>query len=414
MPDDLSFRESNITSVLKFSTDQWHEFALRLGLCLQEIADCCSAQCNYPNTLLRRWLSTDDSASWYTLMIIVKSMLPPACDYAGTIVQKHPSITKDNEAELNDLQEIIPFNHRLPTNFEKNILQIEQMNVVDEAIENVAVDERLKAIEEIVRAFRDELEQKSGSEKYWKKLEQSDMDLMNAISAQNDWIERFLGRTNTLCSDLTSRNNELQQLTNKVTLECQEIDQLNNKVQLKNAIFEELNEQLIRLQRLKSQNTERLAALMSIPSKVNQFKQDADKNNELCEKAKRKLSMVLQRQIELLSRVTDLLNKTEHYLSGVIKDIYTAQASRAALMATLAGVGTMVGTTLITWGATAIIWAGAAVAGGVYGWKTYEKTSRKIMNTFLEHVREAKAKCIHLIEEVNQIRTKFKSLLLKI
>ena len=417
MPDDLSFRESNITHVLKFSTDQWHEFALRLGLCLQEIADCCSA---HPNTPLRRWLSTDDSASWYTLMTIVKAMLPPACDYADTIVQKHPYITEVNEAELKDLQETIPSTLRLPANVADNIIGMEQMDVVDGAVANVAkaVDERFKAIEEVLLASKAELKQKSGSKEYWKKQEQLDNDLMNALSKQSYEIERLLQATEKLCSDVSSRNNELQPLIIKVTNECQKIDQLNSKVESKKTIFEELNEQLIRLQRLKSQNAERLAALMSIPSKVNQLKQDADKNNELCKTAMINIFVTLQRQEELLKRIIEQLNMNEARLNDVNvgmlqmldkwKDFF-AQASRAAAISTVAAVGAGILTTVFTLGTAAPLTVAAAVAvgaiaGGAFGWNTYEQIGRKNVERISEHAKIATDERIRLTAKATQIQ----------
>ena len=433
MPDDFSFNRSNITRVLQFSTDQWHEFALRLGLSLQEIADCWSAQtaqCNYPNTLLRRWLSTDDSASWYTLMTIVKAMLPPACDYADTIVQKHPFITEVNEAVLKDLQETIPSTLRLPASVLENIIEMEQMDVVDGVIANVAkaVDERFKAIEEVLRARKDELEQKSNSEDYWRKQEQLDNDLIYALLRQSDEIEILLKRTGELCSDLNLRNNDLQDLIYKIKEEYQKIDELNNKVESKKTIFEELNEQLIRLQRLKSQNAESLAALTSIPSKVYQLKQDAEKNNQLCKTAKRNISVVLQRQVELLNRITILLEQNENRLNGVIHgllkmlEIWTdffAQTSRAAYMASAVGAGAALLATIATWGlatpftiaAAAVAGAGGAVLGGAYGWTTYEQIGRKNVDRFSEHERMGKEKRRRLTEQAGEIQRQIQTII---
>eukprot|EP00731_Ephydatia_muelleri_P030890 Em0022g404a len=433
MPDDFSFNRSSITRVLQFSTDQWHEFALLLGLSLQEIADCWSAQtaqCNYPNTLLRRWLSTDDSASWYTLMTIVKAMLPPACDYADTIVQKHPYITEVNEAELKDLQETIPSTLRLPANVLEDIIEMEQMDVVDGVVANVAkaVDERFKAIEEVLHASKAELEQKSNSEDYWRKQEQLDNDLMYALSRQSDEIENLLKRMDKLCSDVSTRNTQLQALINQVQEECQKIDQLNKKVWSKKAIFEELNEQLIRLQRLKSQNTESLAALTSIPSKVYQLKQDAEKNIQLCITAKRNISVVLERQAELLNRITKLLAQNEDRLNGVIRGLlnmleiwadFFARATRAAAMGSALGFGGALLATIITWGmaapitfaAAAIAGAGGAVLGGAYGWNTYEQIGRKNVDRFSEHERMGKEKRRRLTEQTGEIQHQIKTII---
>ena len=436
MSDDLSFKESSITRVLQFSTDQWHEFALLLGLSLQEIADCWSAQtvhCKYPNILLKRWLSTDDSASWYTLMTIVKAMLPPACDYADKIVQDHPSITEVNEAELKDLQETIPSTLRLPASVLEDTIEMEQMDVVDGVVANVAkaVDERFKAIEEVLRASKDELKQKSNSEDYWRKQEQLDNDLIYALSKQNVEIENLLKRTAKVCSDLDSRNDELQGLINKVKEECQKIDELNKKVWSKKTIFEELNEQLIRLQRLKSQNAERLAALTSIPSKVYQLKQDAEKNYQLCETAERNISVVLHRQAELLNRITILLAQNEDRLNGVIhgllkmldkwKDYYNTRTGRTAIMAGAAGVAAATFAIIVTWGLAApfsvgfgaAVAAGAsgAVLGGAYGWNTYEKIGRKNVNRFSEHERMGKEKRRRLTEQAGEIQRQIQTII---
>ena len=128
-------------------------------------------------------------------MTIVKAMLPPACDYADTIVQKHPSITEVNEAELKDLEETIPSTLRLPASVLEDTIEMEQMDV-DGVVANVArLDERFKAIEEVLRASKDELEQKSNSEDYWKKQEQVVNDLMYAQLRQSDEIENLLKRT---------------------------------------------------------------------------------------------------------------------------------------------------------------------------------------------------------------------------
>ena len=128
-------------------------------------------------------------------MTIVKAMLPPACDYANTIVQKHPSITEVNEAELKDLEETIPSTLRLPASVLEDTIEMEQMDV-DGVVANVArLDERFKAIEEVLRASNDELEQKSNSEDYWKKQEQVVNDLMYAQLRQSDEIENLLKRT---------------------------------------------------------------------------------------------------------------------------------------------------------------------------------------------------------------------------
>ena len=72
---------------------------------------------------------------------------------------------------------------------------MEQMDV-DGVVANVArLDERFKAIEEVLRASKDELEQKSNSEDYWKKQEQVVNDLMYAQLRQSDEIENLLKRT---------------------------------------------------------------------------------------------------------------------------------------------------------------------------------------------------------------------------
>ena len=292
-------------------------------------------------------------------MTVVKAMLPPACDYADTIVQKHPYITEANEAELKDLQETIPSTLRLPASVIEDIIEMEQMDV-DGVIVNVAkaMDERFKAIEEVLGASNNELQQKSNSEDYWRKQEQLDNDLMYALSRQSDEIENLLKRMDKLCSDVSSRNNELQPLINKIKEEYQKIDELNNKVQSKKTIFEELNEHLIRLQRLKSQNAESLAALTSIPSKVYQLKQDAEKNNKLCKTAKRNISVVLQRQAELLNRITILLAQNDDRLHDVIRGLlnmlekwadFFTRASRAAFTASAAGITTALLATILTW-----------------------------------------------------------------
>ena len=290
-------------------------------------------------------------------------------------------ITEVNEAELKDLQETIPSTLRLPASVLDDIIEMEQMDVVDGVVANVAkaVDERFKAIEEVLRASKDELKQKSNSEDYWRKQEQLDNDLIYALSKQNDEIENLLKRTAKLCSDLDSRNDELQGLINKVKEECQKIDELNKKVWSKKTIFEELNEQLIRLQRLKSQNAERLAALTSIPSKVYQLKQDAEKNYQLCKTAERNISVVLHRQAELLNRITILLAQNEDRLNGVIhgllkmldkwKDYYNTRTGRTAIMAGAAGVAAATFATIVTWGLAApfSVGFGAAVAAGAGG-----------------------------------------------
>ena len=348
-------------------------------------------------------------------MTIVKAMLPPACDYAGTIVQKHPYITEVNEAELKDLQETIPSTLRLPASVLEDTIEMEQMDVVDGVVANVAkaVDERFKAIEEVLRASKAELEQKSNSEDYWKKQEQVVNDLMYAQLMESDEIENLLKRTEKLCSDLSSRYNELQALINKVKEECQKIDQLSNKVRSR------INEQLIRLQRLKSQNTERLAALTSIPSKVYQLKQDTEKNNQLCKTAKRNIFMVLQRQEKLLNRITKLLPKNEDHLNGVIvgrldkwKDDFNTQAYM---------VGAATVTTIVTWGLAAFfsVGFGAAVAAGgrgavigrAYGWNTYEQIGRKNVDRFSEHERMGEEKRRRLTMQTEQIQLQIQNMI---
>ena len=158
-------------------------------------------------------------------MTVVKAMLPPACDYADTLVQKHPYITEVNEAELKDLEETIPSTLRLLASVLEDTIEMEQMDV-DEVVANVAkaVDERFKAIEEVLRASKDELKQKSNSEDYWRKQEQLDNDLMYALSRQSDEIQKLLTRTQRLCSDLFSRSNDLEALIIKVKEECQTIN----------------------------------------------------------------------------------------------------------------------------------------------------------------------------------------------
>ncbi|KAL5460377.1 hypothetical protein EMCRGX_G033823 [Ephydatia muelleri] len=121
-----------------------------------------------------------------TQIFYLRAMLPPACDYANTIVQKHPSITEVNEAELKDLEETIPSTLRLPASVLEDTIEMEQMDV-DGVVANVArLDERFKAIEEVLRASNDELEQKSNSEDYWKKQEQVVNDLM-----LDEWKDYF-------------------------------------------------------------------------------------------------------------------------------------------------------------------------------------------------------------------------------
>ena len=196
------------------------------------------------------------------------------------------------------------------------------------------------------------------------------------------------------------------------------IDQLSNKVRSKNAIFEELNEQLIRLQRLKSQNTERLTALTSIPSKVYQLKQDAEKNNQLCETAERNISVVLHRQKKLLDRITILLAQNEDHLNGVIvgrldewKDYFNTQAYMAGTASA----------TIVTWGlaapfsvgfgAAVAAGAGSAVIGGVYGWNTYEQIGRKNVDRFSEHERMGKEKRRHLTMQTEQIQLQIQNMI---
>lgn len=356
-------------------------------------------------------------------------MLPPACDYADTIVQNHPYIVETNEAELKDLQETIPFTLRLPSNAVEGSIEMEQMDV-DGAVENVAkaVDERFKAIEEVLRASNDELKKKSNSEEYWKKQEQLDNDLMYALSKQNDEIEHLLQKTDKLCSDLCSRNEELLQLTEQVAEECQKIDQLNNKVHSKKTIFEELNDQLIRLQRLKSQNAERLAALVNIPSKIYQLQQDANKNRQLYIEAKENIYIMSERQGVLLKRIISELGQNEDRLNHVNAAMdemlekwngFFSRAARAALLGAAAGIGAAALVTFLTWGMGApFVISGASAAGvgvaigatifaGKYGWDLYEQTGRRNLNTFREYARENNAKHIRLTEMADKINKKF-------
>ena len=396
-PDDLSFKVSTIMNVLKFSDEQWHEFGLIVALSLQDIADCWSSQslnCNYQNALLQRWISTDYTASWYTLITAVKAMLPPACDYADSIVQEYPSLAKITEKELKGVEEIIPPSEVFTNSNEIPTVHVQNDEMdVERAIANVsrAIDERFKDIQDVLNARTEQIKKLSMSKDYWERQAHLDNQLIHAISNQNDQLEILIQKTDQLCRELFRDHTRLTELMHKVQDECILINSMDDNVCSKQIIFEELHKQCNRLQILKSKNAERLAAICTIPSKVAQLQETARKNHEKCKNEDLTVIVAMKRQSDLLNKYIALLDSTTQRLNGVVQGItallelwkeFFTRTSQAAYGAVIGGgIGVAAGFALafITGGAIlpALAFAGAvglggAATGGAIGWSTYE------------------------------------------
>ena len=435
-PDDLSFKASTILNVIKFSKQQWDEYALIIGFSLQDIADCqltLSTSCNYQNTLLQKWLATDNTASWYKVMTAVKAMLPPACDYADSIIQQYPKLAKITEKELKYIEEIMTYGV-VPTYLKQIPIisdQCEEMDV-DGAIENVcsAADVRYNDIKNVLRASNKELEELSNSEEYWKRQNELDTKLIDALKHENSMMESLL----SLCEDLSRDWSKSEELQSQIQKQWEEIESMDIKVQLKNSVFEELHEQSIRLERLMSKNAERLANICGIPSKVSNLKEDADKNQQLGTDAKNKLQFTIQRQMVLLrkfSQSDEIVRRIDEEMKIFLKRwesffaigigtaalglglvglsvAFTAATAGGGLPVALSvgtglglgGVGTGLG------GVGAVLGLGGA-AVAAYSWKVYKNDGRRNADLIHAEVEERSTKRIRL----NDMHTKMNSLI---
>ena len=422
----------------KFSREQWHEFGLIIGLSLQDISDCqlgVSVSCNYQNTLLQKWLSTDTTASWHTVVTAVKAMLPPACDYADSIVQGYPEVAGSTEKELREMEDIIPPilvvlpHNEIPTVCVKG----EELDV-DEIVSNVSmvIDKRFRDIEEVLRASNEELKIKSKSEEYWKRQLQLDNELISALQKQNDEIEKLLERTQILCDDLFVRNVDLDRLINRVQGECKIITSMDEKVRSKKALFEEIHKQCIRLEILMSKNAERLVEICKIPSKINKLKEDANINHDMCNNAKKNVLVIMKRQHQLLTKYIDLLSSTQSRLSAVVKGMLdllevwaifyaTTQAAYGAAIGGTIGGGIALlaawGLTVLTGGAglPAVLFvsaagvggaAGGAAVGGIYGWSSYENQGRLNADIMRQQAEKSDEKRMRLTKTCTEISSK--------
>ena len=393
-PDDLSFKVSNIMHILKFSHEQWHEFGLIIGFSLQDIADCQSSQsllCTYQSALLERWLSTDNTASWYALVTAIKSMLPPAYDCANHIAQKYPIVAETTERELKEIENIM-LSVITTTHFSQNdyALEAEEMDV-DRVISDVtrALDERYKAIEEVLHASKEQLSKNSNSQEYWKRQEQLDKDVINALSNQNDLLDKW----GKLCDDISFQNNTLDELLSRIQNERKYIDNMYQGVHSKKLTLDELQKQLSRLKMLRSKNAERLTALLSIPPMVSDLQNQANKNHELWESEKRKLIITIGKNkktfdklLQQLSdetqikKVTEGMNKmldiwTDYFSTKIAlgATIGAAALLAAAALSMVSGFGAFTLPLLAAAGVSGT----AAAAAGAYTWLEYKKDGRK-------------------------------------
>ena len=412
--------------VLNFSKEQWYEFGLIVGFSLQDIADCqlsLSVLSGYHNTLLQKWLSTDYTASWFSVMTAVKTMLPPACGYADSIIQLYPKLVDSTEKELKDIEEIIPpiVVFTLSSQIPIIATQSEEMGV-DRAITNASrvVDVRFNDIEAVLRANTEELKKISNSEEYWKRQLQLDEDLICAILNQNQKLEKVLKSTEKLCQDLFQRNEELNALINKVEKEWTIINIMDQKRENKSSVFEELDKQQFRLKRLKSKNAERLAEICKIPSKVSTLKDDAKRNRDMCNNAKRSMVETMKRQHRLLEKYSALLNASQDRLNivdkkmlellALWKDYFSRTAKAAAIGAV---VGAVAGLALVVLsggtGLPAYIAAGAAAGvggaavGAIYGWSSYEHEGRRNADIIRNEAVKSNEKRIRLTDMCTDI-----------